>query len=76
MMANFKRTARKGSYGIGALALIAMPGILGTPYPAPRDSTATYAGISLNQGPVAGTESHVQNSDGESVIGGKPRIEY
>jgi hypothetical protein len=65
-MAGLKRGARNKTYGIGALALIAMPGILGTPYPAPMVAT-NQARITV--GPAGAAESpssptQVGTSDG------------
>lgn len=68
-MTTLKRGARKGTYGIGALALIAMPGILGTPYPASMAPAATYEGATFGHGPSDGADSHHRNAS-ESVIGG------
>jgi hypothetical protein len=65
-MGGLKRGARNKTYGIGALALVAMPGILGTPYPAPV-ALANHSRISVSPAGAAespSTPPPVRASDG------------
>jgi hypothetical protein len=70
-MAGLKRGARKKTYGIGALALIAMPGVLGTPYPASMVPASHIRLSSGHAGAVENFDSTTQVRTNDSMIEGE-----
>jgi hypothetical protein len=70
-MAGLKRGARKKTYGIGALALIAMPGVLGTPYPASMVPTNHIRLSSGHAGAVENLDSAAQVRTNDGIVDGE-----